>query len=213
MAVKNAIGWSAATCRRVTLGVDRGARPNATAKPMLALTSPASFDRSSHRSAQAAEGGRMNSRTKESSPRTVARAHMSRVAFRGSVGNVRDRCDRTSLGTRNEVESSPLGPSSMSTSADPSADPQRTFVEHLAVIDRVIGVIARRHALSAHDADEFAVIRRQRMHDPAGSTAAAVRFLRATHTPAVQPDGSCTESPTDPERTNEKAALRLFSSA
>jgi RNA polymerase sigma factor (sigma-70 family) len=43
----------------------------------------------------------------------------------------------------------------MPTAGAPIADPERAFVENLPLIDRVIGVIARRHALSASDADDF----------------------------------------------------------
>ena len=34
-------------------------------------------------------------------------------------------------------------------------DPERTFLDHLAVIDRIIGVIARRHSLGQNEREEF----------------------------------------------------------
>ena len=43
----------------------------------------------------------------------------------------------------------------MQVTGAPIADPARDFLEHLPVIERVIAVIARRHALSSNDADEF----------------------------------------------------------
>lgn len=45
----------------------------------------------------------------------------------------------------------------------PSADPERLFLDHLPVIDRVVAVIARRHAMSALDADEFASWAKERI--------------------------------------------------
>ena len=44
----------------------------------------------------------------------------------------------------------------LSAAGAPSADPERLFLENLPVIDRVVAVIARRHALTVADADEFA---------------------------------------------------------
>jgi RNA polymerase sigma factor for flagellar operon FliA len=44
-------------------------------------------------------------------------------------------------------------------------DPERTFLDHLAVIDRIIGVIARRHSLGQNDAEEFASWVRARIID------------------------------------------------
>lgn len=46
-----------------------------------------------------------------------------------------------------------------------TVDPERTFLDNLPVIDRVIAVIARRHALSQADADEFASWVRARIID------------------------------------------------
>lgn len=53
----------------------------------------------------------------------------------------------------------------MSTAGAPIADPAQAFLDHLPVIDRVIGVIARRHALSAADADEFGSWAKSRIID------------------------------------------------
>jgi RNA polymerase sigma factor (sigma-70 family) len=47
----------------------------------------------------------------------------------------------------------------------PPADPAREFVTHLPLIERVIGVIARRHALSSAEADEFGSWSRTRIID------------------------------------------------
>jgi RNA polymerase sigma factor (sigma-70 family) len=47
----------------------------------------------------------------------------------------------------------------------PLADPEGAFLEHLPIIDRVIAVIARRHALSSSDADEFASWAKSRIID------------------------------------------------
>lgn len=44
-------------------------------------------------------------------------------------------------------------------------DPERTFLDNLAVIDRIFGVIARRHSLSPSDAEEFASWARARIID------------------------------------------------
>ena len=44
----------------------------------------------------------------------------------------------------------------MHVSGVPNVDPERAFFEHLPVIDRILAVVARRHALSASDAEEFA---------------------------------------------------------
>jgi RNA polymerase sigma factor (sigma-70 family) len=44
-------------------------------------------------------------------------------------------------------------------------DPERTFLDNLPVIDRVIGVLARRHALSAADAEDFGSWARARIID------------------------------------------------
>ena len=44
-------------------------------------------------------------------------------------------------------------------------DPERTFLDNIAVIDRILGVIARRHALPQADAEEFASWARARMID------------------------------------------------
>jgi DNA-directed RNA polymerase specialized sigma24 family protein len=43
----------------------------------------------------------------------------------------------------------------MSTAGAPIADLEQAFLDHLPVIDRVIAAIARRHALTAADVDEF----------------------------------------------------------
>lgn len=53
----------------------------------------------------------------------------------------------------------------MTAAGAPIADPQRAFVEHLPVIERVISVIARRHALSSTDADDFGSWARTRIID------------------------------------------------
>lgn len=47
----------------------------------------------------------------------------------------------------------------------PPADPASEFVAHLPLIERVIGVIARRHALSTTEADEFGSWARTRIID------------------------------------------------
>jgi RNA polymerase sigma factor (sigma-70 family) len=44
-------------------------------------------------------------------------------------------------------------------------DPARAFLDHLPTIERVIGVIARRHGLSSGDADEFGSWARTRIID------------------------------------------------
>ena len=41
--------------------------------------------------------------------------------------------------------------------------PERTFLDHLSIIDRILGIIARRNALSATDAEEFAAWARARL--------------------------------------------------
>jgi RNA polymerase sigma factor (sigma-70 family) len=43
----------------------------------------------------------------------------------------------------------------MTAAGAPIADPKRAFLEYLPVIERVIGIIVRRHALSSTDADDF----------------------------------------------------------
>ena len=53
-------------------------------------------------------------------------------------------------------------------------DPERTFLDNLATIDRVIGVIVRRHSLSAAEAEEFASWARARLID--GNYAALRKF-------------------------------------
>ena len=53
-------------------------------------------------------------------------------------------------------------------------DPERTFLDNLAVIDRVIGIIARRHSLSQPEAEEFASWARARLID--GNYAAIRKF-------------------------------------
>ena len=45
------------------------------------------------------------------------------------------------------------------------ADPERLFVEHLAVIDRILTILARRHALAPDDAEEFGSWARSRLTD------------------------------------------------
>ena len=44
-------------------------------------------------------------------------------------------------------------------------DPERTFLDNLVTIDRVIAVITRRHSLSAAEAEEFASWARARLID------------------------------------------------
>jgi RNA polymerase sigma factor (sigma-70 family) len=58
--------------------------------------------------------------------------------------------------TRSEVYFSRSRVRPMSTAGVSIVDPQRAFLEHLPVIDRAIASIARRHALSSSDAEEFA---------------------------------------------------------
>jgi RNA polymerase sigma factor for flagellar operon FliA len=53
----------------------------------------------------------------------------------------------------------------MSAPQAPVVDPERTFLDNLALIDRVIGIIARRHALSDSEAEEFASWTRARIID------------------------------------------------
>ncbi len=53
----------------------------------------------------------------------------------------------------------------MTAAGVPIADPQRAFVDHLPVIERIIAVIARRHALSSTDADDFGSWARTRIID------------------------------------------------
>ena len=53
----------------------------------------------------------------------------------------------------------------MSAPAVPIADPARAFLDHLPTIERVVGIIARRNALSQHDAEEFASWVRARIID------------------------------------------------
>jgi RNA polymerase sigma factor (sigma-70 family) len=62
----------------------------------------------------------------------------------------------------------PLAPprlSLMSTAGAPVADPERAFVDHLNVIDQVIAAIARRHALTSSEADEFGSWAKSRIID------------------------------------------------
>ncbi len=53
----------------------------------------------------------------------------------------------------------------MTAAGAPIADPQRAFVDHLPVIERVIAIIVRRHALSSTDADDFGSWARTRIID------------------------------------------------
>ena len=53
----------------------------------------------------------------------------------------------------------------MSAAGAPAADPERDFLEHLPVMDRIVASIARRHALSASDADDFASWAKTRIID------------------------------------------------
>jgi RNA polymerase sigma factor for flagellar operon FliA len=53
-------------------------------------------------------------------------------------------------------------------------DPERTFLDNLVTIDRVIGVITRRHSLGAAEAEEFASWARARLID--GNYAALRKF-------------------------------------
>ncbi len=53
-------------------------------------------------------------------------------------------------------------------------DPERTFLDNLAVIDRVIGIISRRHSLSRAEAEEFASWAHARLID--GNYAAIRKF-------------------------------------
>jgi RNA polymerase sigma factor (sigma-70 family) len=43
----------------------------------------------------------------------------------------------------------------MSAPEPQSADPERTFLENLAIIERILAVIARRHSLTKQDSDDF----------------------------------------------------------
>jgi RNA polymerase sigma factor for flagellar operon FliA len=43
----------------------------------------------------------------------------------------------------------------MSASQPESADPEKTFLDNLPVIERIVAVIARRHSLTKQDADDF----------------------------------------------------------
>lgn len=52
------------------------------------------------------------------------------------------------------------------TATEPSVDdPQRLFVEHLGVIDRILAIIARRNGLDRDDAEEFGSFARSRLTD------------------------------------------------
>lgn len=53
----------------------------------------------------------------------------------------------------------------MSSAGAAAADPERIFLEQLPIIERVIAAIARRHSLSASDADEFASWAKARIID------------------------------------------------
>src|SRR5688500_7381072 len=53
----------------------------------------------------------------------------------------------------------------MSAFQAPVVDPERTFLDNLPVIDRIIAIIARRHSLSTTDAEEFASWARARIID------------------------------------------------
>jgi RNA polymerase sigma factor (sigma-70 family) len=44
-------------------------------------------------------------------------------------------------------------------------DPERTFLDNLSVIERIIDIIARRHSLSRSDAEEFGAWARERLVD------------------------------------------------
>jgi RNA polymerase sigma factor (sigma-70 family) len=65
-------------------------------------------------------------------------------------------------------------PQAMSAPQALVVDPERTFLDNLATIDRVIGVITRRHSLGAADAEEFASWVRARLID--GNYAAIRKF-------------------------------------
>ena len=54
---------------------------------------------------------------------------------------------------------------SMHVAGAPIADPERAFLEHLPVIDRIVALIARRHLLSASDADDFSSWAKSRVID------------------------------------------------
>lgn len=53
----------------------------------------------------------------------------------------------------------------MTATSPTPAQLERLFVDHLATVDRIVGVIARRHALSPSDSDEFASWARARLMD------------------------------------------------
>ena len=53
----------------------------------------------------------------------------------------------------------------MSAPQAPVVDPERTFLESLPLIDRVIGIVARRHALNDAESEEFASWARARIID------------------------------------------------
>lgn len=53
----------------------------------------------------------------------------------------------------------------MTATSPTPAQLERLFVDHLATVDRIVGVIARRHALSPGDSDEFASWARTRLMD------------------------------------------------
>ena len=53
----------------------------------------------------------------------------------------------------------------MTSTGQPVGSPERLFLEHLPVIDRILAIIARRNALAAADAEEFAAWARVRLTD------------------------------------------------
>lgn len=53
----------------------------------------------------------------------------------------------------------------MTATGQPVGSPERLFLEHLPVIDRILAIIARRNALTAADAEEFAAWARVRLTD------------------------------------------------
>ena len=53
----------------------------------------------------------------------------------------------------------------MTSTGQPVGSPERLFLEHLPVIDRILAIIARRNAMSAADAEEFAAWARVRLTD------------------------------------------------
>lgn len=69
------------------------------------------------------------------------------------------------VGQAREFPSRQRRPEAMSAPQALVVDPERTFLDHIAVIDRIFGVIARRHSLNPSDAEEFASWARARIID------------------------------------------------